>query len=185
MKKSAILAAALLLLPACAGEHQLRSVSSQSAAILGQYRTQLVRFSTAQNQLNAANAARLRAYEGERQFRLSEIQSRTMAWRLAGERDVVGRFELLTQRDAATILAVTDGASGQPAPAEPLRFDAAPVEAVIRQLTALQRPRGLVDYARDTFRFATALRAKYEESLSGATSTTTASAGASAAATPN
>jgi hypothetical protein len=182
-KRSTVLAAALAL-SACAGEPELRSVSAQSAAILGQYRSEFVRFSTAQNQLNAANAARLRAFERERELRATEIQSRMLTWRLAGDGDALSRYEALTERDAASLIAITDASSVQPAAPPPMRFDATPVEAVIRQLTALQRPRTFPERARDLLGFAVSLRAEYEDALSSATEDAAADATASAEADP-
>lgn len=184
MKKVSILLGVLFALSGCAGERELRSVSAQSASILGQYRSEFVRFSTAQNQLNAANAARLRAFEGEREFRASATQSRTLTWRLAGDREALSRFEMLTENNAASILTGTDAASVQPAAPEPLRFDAAPVEAVIRQLGAIQRPRTFTERAGDLLGFAVALRAEYEKALSTATDEAVEGAVASSEAPP-
>lgn len=174
--------AALAALSACAGETALRTTSGQSALILNQYRSELTRFAARQNELNAASAERIQRWQERRDERTGEIQSRVRSWRLAEDTRAIARFETLTARNAETIL-TSDALLSPRAPESvaPLRFDPAAVDAVIKRLVALQRPRSPIESARDLLAFTTSLRESYDDAITAAA---TPNQGATAAAPP-
>lgn len=159
--------AIILTLPACAGETAMRSVSSQSAGILNQYRSAFQGFAARQTEANAANASRINRLNGLRDERTTEVQSRVRSWRVAGNQRALSSFSTLTATNADTIIA-----SLNPPPAasagEALRFDPAPVDSVIKQLVDLQRPRTPAERAGDVVGFLGNLRTAYETAVTDA-----------------
>lgn len=174
--------AAVATLCGCAGEQALRTTSGQSALILNQYRSELTKFAARQNELNTASVERIQRWQERRDERIGEIQSRVRSWRLAENTRAIARFETLTARNAETIL--TSDALLSPRPpqgVESLRFDPAAVDAIIKRLVELQRPRSPIENARDLLAFTTSLRESYDKALADAAAP---NQGATAAAPP-
>lgn len=159
--------AIVLVLPACAGEMAMRSVSGQSAAVLNQYRSAFRDFAARQTESSAANAHRLNRINDLRDERTSEIQSRTRAWRVGGNQPSLSNFSTLTANNAESIVASLlppPRASG----GEALRFDPAPVDAVIKQLLELQQPRTPAERAGDMLDFTAQVREAFDNSVAAA-----------------
>jgi hypothetical protein len=146
---------------------EMRSVSSQSANVLNQYRSAFRDFASRQNESNGANAARLQRLNGLRDERISETQSRMRAWRVMDDRRSPAALAALTTVDAAAIVSSLNASAGDGAPTQ-LRFDPAAIDAVIKQLVDIQRPLTLAQRAQNFADFGQKLRDSYQTAVAQA-----------------
>lgn len=144
----------------CAGEPELRSASLKTASMLNDYRDQLTDFAEGQSQLNQANELRLQQLASMRDQQLSEIESRKVAWDLAGDAESLRRLKIISSVTPDEILA--SGAALNPAPAPPsvakLNYDAGGVNGIIQKLTALEEDVGILARAEELLAFGKAVR---------------------------
>ncbi len=165
--------AIIVTLPACAGEMAMRSVSSRSAGILNQYRSVFQEFAARQTESNAANASRINRLSELRDERTTEIQSRIRSWRVAGNERALSGFSTLAATNAEAIIASLNPAPSASA-GKSLRFDAAPVDSVIKQLVELQQPRTPAEQVVGVVGFLGSLRSAYDSAVTAASGQTAA-----------
>ncbi|MDB5703181.1 MAG: hypothetical protein JWN66_297 [Sphingomonas bacterium] len=154
----------LLCLTSCAGERAMRSTSSQTAVVLQQYRTAFRDVAAQQSALNVGTEDRISHLTAMANFNKVEIESRKMSWSLAGDHEALDRLALVGAKGPDEILA---GMAPTPAAvATPtLKFDPAPVDAVIKQLVVLQKKPDWATSANDLIAYGTALRTAYDAAL--------------------
>jgi hypothetical protein len=158
----------------CAGEPELRSASLKTASLLNDYRDQLTDFAARQSVLNQANEQRLQQLASMRDQRLSEIESRKVAWDLAGDAESLRRLKIISSVTSDQILA--SGAVLNPAPAPApvpkLSFDPGQVNGIIQELTALQDDVGILARAEEFLAFGNATREAASKSIQDASKKT-------------
>lgn len=154
----------LIVLAACAGELEMRQVAGQSNAILSTYRTSVREFAAGQNGLNAANESRLVQLAKMRAMRQAEIDARVASWRLSGDKRALERFAVLGEASAEQVLA-NAGDPPSPVAVPQLTYDAAAVDAIIKQLVTLQKPVTTQQRLEDLLAYGGALRTAYKEAI--------------------
>ena len=166
---------ALLLLAGCAGEQAMRGTSGQAAALLAQYRSGLTDFAAEQSTLNDADRAELRRLRDITAVDQSEVDTRLLGWRIAGNKTAIATFETLTAVDADQLLAIGGSINKAAETTDPpLKYATAPVDAVIKRLLDLSKAPSFIDRAREAIAFTSALRKSYDEAIAKATADTSA-----------
>ncbi len=169
----------LLLLGGCAGETEMRSVSSRTAEVLNSYRSSLQDFAAAQSRLNAQSEARIDRLNQMREMRRADIGARVDAWRIAGDSDAVRKFEVISATGADSVLAAAN--PRLPAAALPaLKYDPGETDALIKPLTELSKPLTPRQRLEQLVAYAAAVKDSYEGDLKDAAASTAAAASGTA-----
>ena len=178
-------ATALASLGGCAGERAMRGTSAATAAILSDYRQGLSTFADGQAALDAADQDRLGRLGDDAARDRSEIESRLLGWRIAGDRAALDRFRAMSAVGADEILA-PGGPVNPRAPAVPSApsFDTGPVDALIKQLLTLRDKPSFAERANDAIAFTAALRKDYDDDVAKAAKDAADAAAAARHATP-
>ena len=174
----------LVLCSGCAGQTELRSVSSKSAVILSDYRDHFADFAARQSTLNQANAERLQQLEAMRNKRLAEINTRRLAWDLAGDEVSLKRLNLASSVTPDQILATGGVLNPAPGPiaVKALEYDPAAVNVIIKNLDALREEIGILQRAEELLAFGSAVRKAINEDVEKASNDTDVAASETAAA---
>ena len=164
----------LVFCSGCAGQTELRSVSSKTAVVLGQYRDHFNEFAARQSTLNEANTQRLQQLESMRNKRLAEINARRLAWGLAGDDASLKRLNLISSVAPDQVLAMGGILNPAPGPAavKALKYDPAAVNAIIKDLDALREEIGILQRAEELLAFTSAVRKSINEDVKDATGDT-------------
>lgn len=157
-----------LLIGGCAGEPQLRSVSSQSAAIMTTYKTSLRGFAASQTSLNASTEGRINRFKAMRQQRAAEIAARVDGWRYARNEEALRKFEVIGGVGADEMLRAANPQL-PPAALPALKYDGGETEAVIKQLVDLQKPPTLRQRLIHLAGFGVAVRDSFNKDVAEAT----------------
>jgi len=168
MKLFAIAIAAALPLSACAGQVEMRRVAGQSATILTTYRNSVRDFAAGQTALNIANEQRLDQLRNETADREAEIANRRDGWDLAGDKEALRRFAVVSKVKGDDVLA--DMAPRLPTtPPAALSYDSSNTDAVLKRVISLGKPITVEQQLQDLVAFGTKLRERYRDNLQKAT----------------
>lgn len=160
----AFVVVAALPLAGCAGQIEMQKVAGQSATILTTYRNSVREFAAGQTALNAANEQRLDQIRAQMADREGEIANRRDSWELAGNKEALRRFGVVSKVRADDVLA--DMAPRLPTPPPTaLSYDSAGTDAVLKQLVSLGKPTTPKQQLQDLVVFGTKLRERYRANL--------------------
>lgn len=159
------------LLAGCAGREEVATLAGQSSAVLNDYKREMSAFARRQTSLSQDNARRIADLGQIRERQQMVIDRRLRGWRLADDKDALAMYADATSEGADQILAASEtirGAGSSPNQIATVKFDAGQIEAVIKQLKALERSPTFWDNIVFAVSYNDQLRAAYKKSLEDA-----------------
>lgn len=162
------------LLAGCAGQKESRLLAGQTAGLLNDYRREVDQFAQHQSTMNADNDARVRTFEDLRTRRQADTDRRIASLKAIKDERALALYQLHSattldqiQRDSAALKTL------QPVPPSAKAiFDAAPVQALVKQLKAYQETPSIRERISGADDYYEALQTAYAASLETASANT-------------